>query len=324
MDRLTSMAVFTKVVATGSFSKAGRELGLSPAGVSNHIRALEDWLGARLIHRTTRRLSLTEAGEALHERCARILEEVEGAQAAAGALQEAPRGRLKISAPITFGMRHLAPVIADYLLAYPGVAVDVALNDRKVDLLEEGFDLAVRIGELPDSSLAARRLATSRSVLCASPAYVERHGAPGEPAELERHQCLEYAYRATPGQWRFSGPDGEEVSVRIRGRLTSTNGELLRVAALRGLGISVAPTFIVGEDLAAGRLVPLMPRYAPAELGVHAVYPQGRHVPAKVRSFIDFVVSRFGHEPAWDACARSGAAPPAQAARARARQKKRR
>ncbi|WP_438027224.1 LysR family transcriptional regulator [Sorangium sp. So ce233] len=319
MDRLTSMAVFTKVVATGSFSKAGRELGLSPAGVSNHIRALEDWLGARLVHRTTRRLSLTEAGEALHERCARILEEVEEAQAAAGALHEAPRGRLKLSAPITFGTRHLAPVIADYLLVYPEVAVDVSLNDRKVDLLEEGFDVAIRIGELPDSSLAARRIAASRSVLCASPAYVERHGAPVEPADLERHECLEYAYRATPGQWRFRGPDGEEMSVRVRGRLTSTNGDVLRVATLRGLGVSFAPTFIVGEDLAAGRLVPLMPRYAPAELGIHAVYPQGRHLPAKLRSFIDFLVDRFGQEPAWDTWARGSAPAPTERRRARRR-----
>ncbi|WP_437819519.1 LysR family transcriptional regulator [Sorangium sp. So ce1078] len=315
MDRLTSMAVFTKVVATGSFSKAGRELGLSPAGVSNHVRALEDWLGARLIHRTTRRLSLTEAGEALHERCTRILAEVEQAQAAAGALHASPRGRLKISAPITFGIRHLAPVIADYLLTYPEVAVDVSLNDRKVDLLEEGFDLAVRIGALPDSSLAARRIAPSRSVLCASPAYVERQGAPVEPADLERHECLEYAYRATPGQWRFHGPGGEEVSVRVRGRLTATNGELLRVALLSGLGIGIAPTFIVGEDLAAGRLVSLMPGYGLEEVGVHAVYPQGRHISAKVRSFIDFLVNRFEQEPAWDAWARGAAAAPAQPGR---------
>ncbi|WP_437300205.1 LysR family transcriptional regulator [Sorangium sp. So ce426] len=321
MDRLTSMAVFTKVVATGSFSKAGRELGLSPAGVSNHIRALEDWLGARLIHRTTRRLSLTEAGEALHERCARILAEVEEAQAAAGALHEAPRGRLRISVPITFGVRHLAPVITDYLLAYPEVAVDVSLNDRKVDLLEEGFDLAIRIGALPDSSLAARRIAPSRSVLCASPAYVERRGAPAEPADLERHECLEYMYRATPGQWRFRGPGGEEVSVRVRGRLTATNGEMLRVAMLSGLGIGVAPTFIAGEDLAAGRLVPLMPRYALEEVGIHAVYPQGRHLSAKVRTFIDFVVSRFGQEPAWDAWAQRGAAAPAQPERRRERRR---
>lgn len=170
-------------------------------------------------------------------------------------------------------------------------------------------------GALPDSSLAARRIAPSRSVLCASPAYVERHGAPAEPADLERHECLEYAYRATPGQWRFHGPGGEEVSVRVRGRLTATNGELLRVALLSGLGVGIAPTFIVGEDLAAGRLVSLMPRHGLEEVGIHAVYPQGRHLSAKVRSFIDFLVNRFEQEPAWDAWARGGAATPAQPVR---------
>ncbi|QRK06261.1 LysR family transcriptional regulator [Archangium violaceum] len=300
MDRFQSMAVFTRVVASGSLSKAGRELGMSPAGVSHHLRALEDWLGARLLNRTTRRLSLTEVGTGFHARCVRILEEVEEARSAVDALQATPRGLLRVNAPITFGMRHLSPAIADYLAAHPEMAIDIALSDRRVDLLEEGIDVAIRIGVLADSSLVARRLAPSRSVLCAAPAYVERFGSPSSPADLVHHQCLEYTYRSTPGEWRFVGPEGKEESVSIRGRLTATNGELLRIAALRGLGLTLAPTFIVGEDLAAGRLVCLMPGYEPAEVAIHAVYPQGRHLSAKVRSFVDFLAARFGKEPEWD------------------------
>ncbi|PTL82399.1 LysR family transcriptional regulator [Vitiosangium sp. GDMCC 1.1324] len=300
MDRFQSMAVFVRVVASGSLSKAGRELGMSPAGVSHHIRALEDWLGSRLLERTTRRLGLTEVGAGFHARCVRILEEVEEARSAAAALQVTPRGRLRVNAPITFGIRHLSPAISDYLVAYPEMAIDITLNDRKVDLIEEGFDVAIRIGTLADSSLVARRLAPSRSVLCAAPSYVKRFGAPSAPADLVHHQCLEYTYRATPGEWRFIGPGGDEESVSVSGRLTASNGELLRVAALRGLGITLAPTFIVGEDLAARRLVPLLPGHVPAEAAIYAVYPQGRHLSAKVRSFVDFLAERFGTPPEWE------------------------
>ncbi|RJS25822.1 LysR family transcriptional regulator [Corallococcus sp. H22C18031201] len=313
MDRMTSMAVFTKVVASGSLSQAARELGLSPAGVSHHLTTLEDWLGARLLHRTTRKLSLTEVGAGFHARCLRILEDVEDARGAAGAQQAVPRGRLKVNAPISFGTRHLSQAISDYLLAYPEVGVDITLNDRKVDLVEEGIDVAVRIGALPDSSLVARRLAPSRSILCAAPDYVARAGAPRTPADLVHHECLEYAYRATPGEWRFRGADGQESVVRVSGRLTASNGELLRVALLKGLGVSLTPSFLIGEDVAAGRLVRLLPEYAPPEVGIHAVYPRGRHLSAKVRSFIDFLVDRFAGEPAWDVWRTAPMARPARA-----------
>ncbi|WP_338867928.1 LysR family transcriptional regulator [Myxococcus stipitatus] len=192
MDRFTQMAVFAKVVSSGSFSAAARHFQLTPAAVSKQIQVLEEWAGARLLERTTRRLSLTEAGASFHKRCARILEEVEEARSETSALHVSPRGQLRVSAPLTFGIQHLSPILSDYLAAYPEVTVDVSLNDRRVDLLEEGFDVAVRIGQLEDSSLISRRLTRNRFVVCASPAYLKRHGTPGRASELSQHSCVIY------------------------------------------------------------------------------------------------------------------------------------
>jgi DNA-binding transcriptional LysR family regulator len=299
MDRLTSMSVFVKVGVHQGFAAAARDLGLSRAGVSKHVVALEQTLGACLLNRNTRNVSLTEVGAIVHERYAHILDEIEEVSRRAGALQVEPRGVLRISAPISFGLTHLGSAVAEYMAEFLEVSVDVVLNDRIVDLIEEGFDAAIRIGHLPDSALVARRLAPINFVLCASPLYLARHSAPQCPSDLQQHNCVNYSLRDTPNEWRFRGPAGE-VSVRISGRLKANNGNFLRVAAINGRGIGLAPTFLVGGDLAAGRLVPLMPEYAPVASELTIVYPHRRQLSAKVRSFVDFLVARFAGEPEWD------------------------
>jgi DNA-binding transcriptional LysR family regulator len=300
MDRLTTLAVFVKVVDAQSFAGAARDFGLSPAMVSKHVQALEARLGARLLNRTTRRLSLTEIGRGYYQRARQILADLEEADRAASDLQAAPRGVLKVNAPFSFGIRHVASAIAAYLTAYPEVTVDVSLNDRYIDLLAEGVDVALRIGRLADSSLIARRLAPIRMVLAAAPAYVARHGQPSAPKDLARHACLLYTYAATADEWRLTGPDGRDEVVRVSGRLLANNGDMLRTAAVDGLGIALLPSFIAGEHVRSGALVRLLPGYAAPEGALYAVYPPGRHLSAKLRSFIDFLATRFGEAPEWD------------------------
>lgn len=299
MDRVTSLSVFTKVVELSSFAAAARHFGLSPAMVSKHILALEERLGARLLNRTTRQVNPTEIGRAFCERATRILADLDEAERAASDSQAMPRGLLRVNAPLSFGVRHLAPAIIDYLVACPTVTVDVTLNDRIVDLVEEGFDLAIRIARPVDSSLIARQIAPCFIVACAAAEYLAKHGAPHRPADLAAHNCLGYSYAALRGEWRFSGPDGA-ASVHVAGRLSANNGDLLRLAALRGEGIVLLPSFLVGDDIAAGRLVPILPGYTPDALAIQAVYPHRRHLSAKVRSFVDFLVARFGQAPEWD------------------------
>jgi len=299
MDRVTSLSIFAKVVEGSSFAAAARHFGLSPAMVSKHINALEERLGARLLNRTTRQVSPTEIGREFYERSTRILADLDEAEQAASALQATPKGLLRLNGPLSFGIRHLAPAILDYLAACSGAEIDVTLSDRVVDLVDEGFDVAIRIARLADSSLIARRIAPCRIVACASPAYLRKHGAPLRPADLAGHNCLGYSYAALRNEWRFTGPDGVD-SVRVTGRLNANNGDVLRLAALRGEGIVIQPTFLIGDDLASGELVPILPGFVPDELVIQAVYPHSRHLSVKVRSFIDFLVERFGQEPEWD------------------------
>jgi DNA-binding transcriptional LysR family regulator len=299
MDRIESMGVFAKVVAKQSFSGAARELRLSQAAVSKHVRALEDWLGAQLLNRTTRRLNVTEIGALVYERCERILDQIDEVQQSTSALQTAPRGVLHLAAPISFGITQLGPALADYLSRYPEVVVDATLDDRFIDLVEEGLDLALRVGSLKDTSLIARRLAPVRFALCASPGFVKRHGAPQHPDELSSHRCLFYSLRAVPGEWRFMGPGGE-IAIRISGRFRSNSGNMLHAAMLAGAGIGLAPTFVVGRDLAEGRLIALMLDYRPVESELSAIYPPGKRPSAKVRTLIDLLAERFGPEPPWD------------------------
>jgi len=300
MDRMAGMAAFTKVVGAGSFSAAAREMQVSQALVTKQIQELESWLGARLLNRTTRRLSLTEIGTVFYERAARILDAVEEARNAAGALQTVPRGRLRINAPVSFGLIHLAPAITEFLRRFPDVSIEMLVNDRVVDLLEGEFDVGVRIGRLRDSSLIARKIAPIRLAVCAAPDYLAQHGAPKTPDDLANHDCLEHTYFETRGEWRLLNREGEPIVVPVSGRYLANNADVLRSTAIAGGGIILLPTFLVGEDLRSGRLVRLLPDYPPPEQGLYALYPPGRHLSAKVRSFVDFLIARFAGEPAWD------------------------
>ena len=300
MDRLATMEAFVRVADSKSFSEAARRLRSSKSLVSRRVAALEAELGVRLFHRTTRSLTLTEEGRGYHAQVTRILAEIEEANRSVSQAQAKPRGRLRLSAPMSFGLLHLSPALPDFLARYPEVELDLSLNDRFVDVVDEGLDLAIRIGRLADSSLVARKLATLRLILCASPGYLGDHGAPKTPEDLRRHQCLCYSTNAQAPEWRFVAPDGAPFSVPVAGRLHANNGDALRIAALRGQGIVYLPSFIVGGDLQAGTLQSLLPDYMPADSGIYAVYPHSRHLSAKVRAFIDFLAERIGPLPHWD------------------------
>jgi DNA-binding transcriptional LysR family regulator len=300
MDQLAAMTAFVRVADARSFSEAARRLVTSKSAVSRQIAALEAELGARLFHRTTRSLALTEAGQGYYDKVARILADIDEANASVSRLQAAPRGRLRINAPMSFGIRHLAPAIPDYLALYPEVEVDIIMNDRFVDLVDEGFDVAVRIGRMVDSSLVARRLAPMRRAVCASPAYLAAHGIPQPPDDLAVHACLGYSNMAPSDEWSFVAPDGRAWPVEVNGRMRVNNGDALRIAALKGLGLAFLPTFIVGADLQAGTLVGVLNQYRPPDGAMHAVYPHARHLSPKVRSFVDFLAERFGPRPYWD------------------------
>lgn len=299
MDRLASMEVFVRVAEVKGFTEASRRLGLSKSSVSKHVAALENHLGVRLLNRTTRRLSLTEAGVDYYECCRRIAGDIEAAEESVTRLHTEPRGHLKVNAPMSFGRLHLAPAIPEFLARYPHVTVEMSMDDRIVDLIEEGFDLAVRITRLEDSSLIARRIASTRRIVCASPDYLTKHGVPRRPADLAQHNCLIYSYSPAGDRWRFSGPDGDHT-VRVNGNFRANSGDALCAAALDGLGIMTIPDFIAGEDLRAGNLRAVMEDYHLPEIPIQAVYPHQRHVTAKLRVFIDYLVERFAGSPPWD------------------------
>ncbi|WP_062228653.1 LysR family transcriptional regulator [Aureimonas frigidaquae] len=300
-DQLRSMEVFAKVVTTGSFSAAGRAMNLSQTMVTKHIAALEARLGVQLLRRTTQRVTPTEAGQRYAQACERILEEVREADSIASADRVEPQGTLRLSAPLAFGLRELAAILPAYMARYPDVTLDVDYNDRFVDILSEGFDLAIRIGRLADSSLTARRLAPCRMMLCAAPSYIERHGAPQTLSALAAHNCLGYTLSATTGagQWSF-GRDGESV-VKISGSLRATSGDALVAAAVAGIGLVYQPTFLVGDAVRSGALRALqLDRPCMHLNGVHAVWPATRHPSAKMRTMIDHLTSLWGARPPWD------------------------
>ncbi|MDE3177442.1 MAG: LysR family transcriptional regulator [Pseudomonadota bacterium] len=300
MDRFAAAQAFVAVADARSFSEAARRLRVAKSVVSRQVAALEAALGVTLLNRTTRSLSLTEAGRGYYERIERVLADFEDADRAVSDTRAAPCGKLKVSAPLSFGFLHLAPALSDFLLRHPGVSMDVAMNDRFVDLVSEGFDLAVRVGTLADSSLIARRLAPARRVVCASPAYLAARGAPQTPDDLQRHECLFNGNLATGREWRFVGAKGAPWPVAVEGRLNLDNGDALRVAALHGLGLAILPTFIVGADLQSGALATVLADYLPQDLSINAVYPQVRHLSPTVRAFVDFLAARFGPDPYWD------------------------
>jgi DNA-binding transcriptional LysR family regulator len=288
MDRLTSLTAFVRVVDSGGFSAAGRRLNMSTTMVSNHVQALEDRLGARLLHRTTRKVSLTEVGKAYYDRCIQILADLEQADDIAGALQSTPRGTLRIYTG-THIVPFVTPVAAEFLATYPDVKIDLIMGERTVDIIDEGFDVAIRLTPPPDSSLIVRSLATWRQVLCCSPGYLEKHGQPQQLSELSQHNCVHHALYPYGNDWHFTDRKGAPAVVRVSGNLTTNSGEALRLAALEGVGISLGAGFLVHDDLEAGRLIRLLPEYRPVEFAMNAVYPHRNHLSAKVRTFIDML-----------------------------------
>jgi DNA-binding transcriptional LysR family regulator len=292
MDRLTSLTVFARVVEAGGFSAAARRLNMSTTMVSNHVATLEEYLGARLLNRTTRKVSLTEVGKAYYERTTQILADIEDADRIAHSLQSTPRGTLRLYAGSAL-VRFISPIITDYLATYPDVTIDMHFGERPVDMIEEGYDLAIRTSLPPDSSLISRHLAGWRHVLVCSPGYLETYEAPRHPGDLARHNCLRYPFYPFGDDWRFTGPDGVTVTGRANGNLLANSAETLRQACLAGTGLFLAPSFVVGEDVRAGRVVRLMEDYKPVEFAINAVYPHRLHLSSKVRSFIDLLADGF-------------------------------
>ncbi len=292
MDRLACMKVFVKAVEAGSISSAAAELNLSSQLAGKQIRALEDGFGIKLLTRTTRRQSLTDSGQLFYERAKNILAEMEAAEALMAETRSEPRGRLRISAPITFGSHGLAPEIPEYLRQHPEVSIDLSLTNRTVDLVEEGFDVVFRTGDLPDSSLIARRLASYRLALCAAASYIKLAEPLRAPLDLLKHECLVFSHTSLRTQWSFDGPEGR-VTVPINGRFYTNSGEALRAAAVAGMGILLQPYELVADEIEAGRLIRLLPEYEPPARSLHVLYASDRRMTPKLRSFLDFAVKKF-------------------------------
>jgi DNA-binding transcriptional LysR family regulator len=299
MEDLQRMAVFAAVVEGRSFSEAARRLRLSKSVVSKAVSELERSLGARLLNRTTRAMSLTEAGSVFYAHCARIVEELEQARLAVGQFHSQPQGLLRVSASVAFGTLHVAPALPQFLARYPDVRIDMVIGDRLVDLAEERFDVAVRITKEPASNLVARRLAAVNRKIVATPGYFQRHGVPATPADLVSHNCLTYTHFNPHETWRLRGPEGD-ITIPIKGNLRLNDDEALSEAVLGGLGVALLPTFIIGRDVQSGRLQAVLSGYVPSERHIYAVYLPNRHVPANVRAFIDFLLERFAPTPYWD------------------------
>lgn len=292
MDRFLEMQTFAAVVDAGSFVKAADALDMSKAAVSRYVGDLEARLGVRLLQRTTRRLSLTVEGQVFYARCKDVLATVDEAETEISSRSGSASGLLRINAPFTFGNLHLAPLWGEFRTLHPQVTLDVTLSDRLVDLVDEGYDLAIRIAALPSSTLVSKRLASTHMALCASPQYLETHGVPRHPADLADHAVMSYSYWSTKDEWHFDGPQGR-VSVKTRPWLHTNSGDTCRTLALEHHGVILQPTFLVKNDLLAGTLVELMPEFRSIEIGVYAVYPTRKHVSAKVRALIDFLAGHF-------------------------------
>ncbi|MDH0342291.1 MULTISPECIES: LysR family transcriptional regulator [Chromobacterium] len=293
MDRFSEIRAFVCVAELGSFAAAAERLELSRAMVTKLVSSLEGRLGVRLMHRTTRRLSLTEAGETYLGQAGGLLAELDDLDARLSQGASSPVGRLRVSAPVSFGMRYLGRVVAGFHQQYPQIEVELNLNDRRVDLVEEGFDLGLRVSNLSDSSLVARRLARIRDLVVAAPSYLQRCGTPATPADLAEHQCLLYALTTQPNLWDFTAPDGSSGRVKVKGMLRANNGDILTDAAIHGMGVILQPRFLVEQGLAEGTLVPLLSDYDWHCLDLSAVYPARRHVPGKVRAFVDYLQQFF-------------------------------
>jgi len=293
------MHIFTHVAEASGFTAASTRLGLSRAAVSKHIAQLEAHLGGQLLQRTTRRVSLTEIGQAYYQRCKQILEDIDDAECLVTGLNSEPRGTLRLNVPMTFGIKQIAPLMNRLISQFPQLSIDLSLNDRLVDVVDEGYDLVIRIAALKESNLVARRLAPSRHILCAAPGYLDLHGRPENADDLTRHPCLRYTYTSNSNEWRLL-KDRVEHRVRIKGPLLVNNGDALCTAAEHGAGITLLPTFIAGDSIRNGKLEVVLPDYDCPELGIFAVYSSRRHQSAKVRALIDFLASEINDPPGWD------------------------
>jgi len=299
MHDINDMLIFAQVVKEKSFTGAATRLNVSKSRISKSVSRLESMLGVRLLQRSTRRLSLTEVGEAYFEHCDRILDELSLAEDTINRLHLEPRGTLKISSSVAFGTLHVAPALPGFMAQYPDLSVDLTISDRFVDLVEEGYDMALRITAEPGLNLVARKLAPIRRKICASPSYLASRGTPQVPGDLERHNCLDYSYMSTGGHWRLCGPNGD-IAVPVSGTLRMNDDEALSQAVLGGVGLALLPTFIVGKELQAGKLIEVLPGYVPVERFLYAIHLPNRHLPLKTRAFIEYLLALFGSEPYWD------------------------
>lgn len=293
MDRLRSITALIAVVESGSFVAASQRLHSSKAAISRYIQELETYLGVRLLQRTTRHIALTEAGRDYYHRAKNILADLDDADSAVGANNASLIGNIRINAPLTFGTRYLAPLWAEFMARHPAITLDIELNDRRVDLLEEGFDLAIRIGNLADSSLVSRRLANRHAVLCASPAYLEKYGTPTKPEDLTHHQAISYSYLPTGDVWHFQSVKDGERAIAIKARMHTNNGDTIRAVVLAGQGIALQPIFQVGPDIKEGRLVTFLPEWSGPSFGIHAVYPSRKNLSLKVKTLIDYLAEKL-------------------------------
>ena len=300
MDKFESIRAFTKVVEASGFAAAARAMGLSRSVVNRSVIKLEKELSTQLLHRSTRKVTPTETGIAFYNRCLQILSELDEAISAVTELQEKPTGNLRVNAPMSFGTLHLSDAVADYMITYPEVHVELTLSDRFVNPIEEGFDVTVRVGEpRPSTGLITKEITPANRVLCASPAYIKAHGEPAHPSELRSHRCLHYGYQESGTRWRLHGPDGKQ-SVSINCVMSSNNGEVLKDAVAKDQGIAVLPTFIVGDALQQGQLRTVLTDFKPPDITLCALYPSHRHLSAKVRFFVELLTKRFGDRPYWD------------------------
>ncbi|MFO7920528.1 LysR family transcriptional regulator [Rhodobacteraceae bacterium W635] len=293
MDRLTEMEAFATVVDQGGFTDAAKKMGISKSAVSKHVSSLETRLGARLLNRTTRRVSPTEIGLAYYDRARRVLNDAGEADALVTAMQSAPSGMLRVSVATDFGVNHLSPILGDFLHSYPEITVNMVLNNRYVELISEGFDMAIRVGELEDSSLRARKLTETNKRMIASPDYFQQHGRPQRIDDLNDHKLLHYSNQASGNVWKITAPSGEQRQVRTAGSLTVNDGQSLLNAAIGGLGIAYLPSFLYAEPLRKGLLEDAIPDLPMETQGIYAIYPPGRYTQPKVRAFIDFLVEKF-------------------------------
>jgi len=300
MDKFAALQAFTAVVESGGFQAATQRLGIDKSVISRRISELEKSLNSRLLNRTTRRISVTDEGRQFYQRAVQILSDLEDAELATSSHSREIRGRIKIAAPLSFGVEHLSKATNEFLIQHPAIEIELDLNDRNINLVEDGFDMAVRIGELEDSTLIARKLGLSRSVTCASSVYLEKYGQPETPRDLNHHIGLQYSNITYTQQWQYQGTEGKPIQGQPQVRMRSNNGEVLADAAANGLGIISAPTFILSKYIQSGRLIPVLQDYQKSAVGIYAVYPPGRLTPLRVKAFSDHLDICFSDTPEWD------------------------